>query len=250
VKKIAVIGAALCGLVLTMSAQAQPAVPKVVIKNEEGGQVDAHWTRFRQYRIDNADVEVLGGCHSACTLIVGAIEREKLCFGPNAKLGFHAVRDASGTRSLDGTKRMFEKYPAQIQHWLNAQGGVNEMTVEKYWFLSASELWAMGYRKCDASAGTSESEEEKTLLVQRTYKRCLKERDNDAWKRTFTQEETTNFCGCWSVLINDRMSQQEFNKATADGTWAQHPVPREVTKYCREKYGNLPDVTAIRKKKW
>jgi hypothetical protein len=96
----------------------------------------------------------------------------------------------------------------------------------------------------------AKAEERKERQIATTYKSCLLTRSTDAWKRTYTQEEINNYCGCFSVIINERVSEQEWRAASAAGTWSEHPVLKEVTQYCTKKYYNLPDVTAIRKKQW
>ena len=96
----------------------------------------------------------------------------------------------------------------------------------------------------------AKQEERLSHTIATTYKRCLLERSGDGWKKTYTQEEINNYCGCFSVLINERVPDKEWKEAIAAGTWGQHPVLAEVTEYCSKKYYNLPDVTAIRKKKW
>jgi hypothetical protein len=95
----------------------------------------------------------------------------------------------------------------------------------------------------------NQAEELKTSQIAFTYKRCLKERESEGYKKTYSQSEIDNYCGCFSVQINERVTMEEYQTAANDGTWQKHPVLKEVAKYCR-KYLNLPDVTAIRKKKW
>ena len=66
---------------------------------------------------------------------------------------------AAGTPMLNATVRhplgrcpgaaVFDRYPADIAAWIEAKGGVTKMPAVGYWILPASELWAMGYRKCD-----------------------------------------------------------------------------------------------------
>jgi hypothetical protein len=57
-------------------------------------------------------------------------------------------------------------------------------------------------------------------------------------------------CGCFSVLIIERVTEEDYKAASQAQTWKNHPVMNEVYNYCRKKYLNLPDVTAIRKKEW
>jgi hypothetical protein len=95
-----------------------------------------------------------------------------------------------------------------------------------------------------------QEEKRMTQIIATTYKRCLLERSSDGWKKTYSKEEIDNYCGCFSVLINERVPENEWREAIAAGTWGKHPVLAEVTSYCTSKYMSLPDVSAIRKKKW
>jgi hypothetical protein len=89
-------------------------------------------------------------CGSGCTTVMTYIPKERLCFGPQGKLGFHQARynTAKGPIAPEVTQRMFDNYPAEIQRWISAHGGPKELPSEGYLYLSASELWEMGYRKC------------------------------------------------------------------------------------------------------
>jgi hypothetical protein len=53
-----------------------------------------------------------------------------------------------GAASLASTQWMFDRYPADIRAWIEAKGGVEKMPYVQYWHLPASDLWAMGYRRC------------------------------------------------------------------------------------------------------
>jgi hypothetical protein len=110
---------------------------------------------------------------------------------------------------------------------------------------------AIGFvTSAQAEPPTTDEERRKTSEIASTYKRCLSERNNDEWKKTYTSDETENFCGCFSVLINDRVTVEEWKADVAAGIWQKNPKLIETSTYCKSKYMNLPDVTAIRKKKW
>jgi hypothetical protein len=47
---------------------------------------------------------------------------------------------------------MLNNYPQDIRRWIIARGGVDKMSVAQFWTLDAAELWAMGYRRCEAEA--------------------------------------------------------------------------------------------------
>jgi hypothetical protein len=122
-----------------------------VLQYEPGGIIGEHMKRWRELAQSGDDVEIRGPCFSACTLIVGYVPKERLCFGDYASLQFHAAREADGKMSEWATWRMFSDYPNDIRNWLKARGGVPKMTVANFWELRAEELWDMGYRKCKSS---------------------------------------------------------------------------------------------------
>ena len=84
-------------------------------------------------------------------MIVAYIPTHRLCFGEWATLEFHSAAQSWEHPKLPApmtTRRMFNSYPENIRAWLLDKGGVEKMTIEEMWILTAPELWAMGYRKC------------------------------------------------------------------------------------------------------
>jgi hypothetical protein len=124
--------------------------PTVMVLGNGGGVLDTFKTEWRTHALDGAMVEIWGLCGSGCTTVMTYIPKERLCFGPQGKLGFHQARynTAKGPTAPEVTQRMFDNYPAEIQRWISAHGGPKELPSEGYLYLSASELWEMGYRKC------------------------------------------------------------------------------------------------------
>ena len=120
--------------------------------DEKGGGIDQHRARFQALANSGNQVEIRGRCQSACTLITAYIPRERLCFGERGFLAFHSARTDAGVALPDATRQMFNQYPKEIKAWIEAQGGPEKMPNGPYWILSPSELWAMGYRRCDAVA--------------------------------------------------------------------------------------------------
>jgi hypothetical protein len=119
--------------------------------DEKGGGIYEHRTRFQALANSGNQVEIRGRCQSACTLIMAYIPRERLCFGDRGFLAFHSARTETYVPLPDATRDMFNTYPQEIRDWILARGGPEKMT-GKYWILPPSELWAMGYRRCDAIA--------------------------------------------------------------------------------------------------
>jgi hypothetical protein len=81
-------------------------------------------------------------------MVTVSIPKERLCFGPNASLAFHQA-GWPGKPVPEVTQWMVNMYPEEIRNWINDRGGVAKMTVETFWTLPATELWKMGYRRCE-----------------------------------------------------------------------------------------------------
>jgi len=112
---------------------------------------------FKAIEASGDDVEIRGKCLSACTLIIALIPRERFCFGETAWLGFHQAMLPNGVVSKETTQTtelMFDSYPPDIRRWLSERGGTKKMPDSSigFWARSASELWKMGYRKCEPEA--------------------------------------------------------------------------------------------------
>ena len=123
---------------------------RVVINGGLGGNVGEHQSRFWVIKQQGANVEMRGGCWSACTLITSFIPKERLCFAPGAFLAFHAARTPGPDwQPMPGTTMaIYRTYPAEIQNWIDRHGGPAKMTVETYWTMYDRDLWAMGYPRC------------------------------------------------------------------------------------------------------
>jgi hypothetical protein len=122
----------------------------VDLHNLPGGKVELYWNLFQDYARDKTEVRVLGKCMSACTLVVGAIDKSRLCFGPQSMLGFHhAISSMNGkiyTIDTVGTRWMIARYPDDIRAWINRKGGWISMTTG-FWILGASRPTLLGGRR-------------------------------------------------------------------------------------------------------
>jgi hypothetical protein len=124
--------------------------PKLTVKDDPGGKVWLHSWLWQEAAAKGRPVEILGRCWSACTMVMTAIPQDHLCFGPEAQLGFHAAWvPETGKPSGIATKWMFDQYPKDIQNWITKRGGVGKMSIGEFWYLTAPELWEMGYRRCE-----------------------------------------------------------------------------------------------------
>jgi hypothetical protein len=119
----------------------------VVIAHDEGGRIGTYIDRFKQIRASSDNVVIDGDCMSACTLVVGLIPRERLCFTERGRLGFHAAWKPGflGMRVLnqEGTQTMWAIYPAGIRAWIARKGGLSDRVV----YLEGAELSAL-YPRC------------------------------------------------------------------------------------------------------
>jgi hypothetical protein len=127
-----------------------PKPEPVVIYDDNGGSLMEYYERWQGVAASGADIEILGRCWSACTILIHDMPKDRLCFGPDAFLHFHMVMEVA-THEPDWafTTWMIAKYPPDIRNWINAKGGVKKMPFKEFWTLTADELYEMGYRKCD-----------------------------------------------------------------------------------------------------
>jgi hypothetical protein len=118
---------------------------------EHGGRLDQHIERWKALAASGEDVEIRDFCPSACTLVLAHIPKERLCFSTTAVLGFHHATFPNGEIAMDASRTVFNSYPQDIRMWLTEKGGLEKLPGpnEGFWTLVASELWQMGYRKCE-----------------------------------------------------------------------------------------------------
>src|SRR5262245_13493115 len=138
-------------------AQVPPA-GVIVLRNQNGGAIALHERLFAAVRASGNSVEIHGRCPSACTLVVTWIPKERLCFNETAWLGFHQTRLPNGAVSEatgEFSQSMIDSYPEDIRAWLEQRGGLEKLPYGGYWAISASELWKMGYRKCEEGKSPS-----------------------------------------------------------------------------------------------
>jgi hypothetical protein len=153
--KAAIIAGCLLLSVLSAStATAEtPRAGVTVLQNESGGYLAIYQYRFETLAAKGDDVQIRGKCLSACTLVLAYIPRERLCFHKTAWLGFHRASLSDGAvneLTMKETQAMFDSYPQDIRTWLQQRGGIEKMPDGVgFWAIGASELWKMGYQKCE-----------------------------------------------------------------------------------------------------
>lgn len=132
--------------VLSLVALA-PASADVRILSSSGGEVIEYLRLFATLRQTGERVVIDGPCFSACTLVLSAIPRGRICVTPRAVLGFHAARwvDQHGREysAANETRMLAATYPAEIRAWIQRRGGLNARPL----FLRGRELAAL-YPRC------------------------------------------------------------------------------------------------------
>jgi len=102
----------------------------VRITHDIGGSVANYAQRFNSIRLSGQNVIIDGLCASACTLVTGMVPPDKICVTGRARLAFHRVK-MTGTclgddpvASEQMTGMVYDRYPSQIQSWIDAHGGM------------------------------------------------------------------------------------------------------------------------------
>jgi hypothetical protein len=132
------------GMALASSATAAT----LRIDNDGGGFVLKRHLEIQELNLAGVEVMVTGRCMSACTMVV-VLPLKQLCFGPKAILGFHQAT-TDGKPDPKVMQFLLDKYyPENIRTWVASRGGVDQLPHgNRFWVLTGTELWAMGYRKC------------------------------------------------------------------------------------------------------
>ena len=128
----------------------------VRIADDRGGRIGTYVDRYQDLRQSGDTVIIDGLCASACTIVLGAIPRDRICVTSHATLGFHAAWDfGSNGRAItnpEATQMLYSMYPSQVKRWINQRGGLTPHML----FLRGKQLQAM-YKPCylDAQASTN-----------------------------------------------------------------------------------------------
>ncbi len=137
---------------MTGALTISPASATIRIAGDAGGQIGVYLQRHDAMRQSGERVVIDGPCLSACTMVLGAIPRNRICVTSRAVLGFHAAYDLdqSGMQvtSRGGTALLMDHYPRQVRNWIARRGGLSRQMM----FLSGRGLASM-YAPCDSSAG-------------------------------------------------------------------------------------------------
>ena len=112
---------------LSSSRCTAPALADIRILSSGGGSVGEYLNFFAKVRQSGERVVIDGPCLSACTLVLSAVPRKRICVTPRAILGFHApyLVDAKGRRhrSREITKTVHAAYPPASGHGSSGRAG-------------------------------------------------------------------------------------------------------------------------------
>jgi hypothetical protein len=123
------------------------------IADDRGGKIGTYIDRYQGLRSSGETVIIDGLCASACTMVLGAVPRERICVTSQAVLGFHAAWDSGANghavTNPSATQMLYSLYPSSVRRWIAARGGLKPQMI----FLRGKELMSM-YRPCylDAQA--------------------------------------------------------------------------------------------------
>ena len=124
------------------------------IADDPGGKIGTYIDRYQGLRSSGETVIIVGLCASACTMVLGAVPRERICVTSLAVLGFHAAwdSDANGhaVTNPGATQMLYSIYPSSVRRWIAARGGLKPQMI----FLRGKELMSM-YRPCYLDAQAS-----------------------------------------------------------------------------------------------
>jgi hypothetical protein len=131
--------------------------PLQKIYDDPGGNVGDHWNLYWFFanrdtaKYGTTKYEILGRCASACTLVLAVIDKSNICVGPKASFQFHQAREKEPPHaiSVETTQWTVDQMPADIRAWIEKKGGAKNIPADDVWVLGPSEIWAMGYRKCE-----------------------------------------------------------------------------------------------------
>ena len=131
-----------------------PSHAVVRIADDRGGRIGTYVDKYQGLRSSGEAVIIDGLCASACTIVLGAIPRDRICVTSHATLGFHAAWDfGANGRAItnpEATQMLYSMYPSSVKHWISARGGLTPHMI----FLRGKELQAL-FKPCYLDAQAS-----------------------------------------------------------------------------------------------
>jgi hypothetical protein len=127
-------------MLLLMSMQS--AFATVRVNDDRGGQIGEYLAKYQALRVSGEQVVIDGICASACTMVLGAIPRNRICVTPRAVLEFHAAGDPTPggqVVSSAGNRLLWSSYPSDVRNWISRHGGLHSRII----YLRGPELATM-----------------------------------------------------------------------------------------------------------
>jgi hypothetical protein len=126
----------------------------VRISDDRGGRIGTYVDKYQSLRTSGETVIIDGLCASACTIVLGAVPRDRICVTSNANLGFHAAWDMGengrAVTNPEATQMLYSMYPSQVRRWIAKRGGLRTHMI----FLRGRQLMDM-YKPCYMDAHAS-----------------------------------------------------------------------------------------------
>lgn len=146
--KALVMGVTYVGLTALVSAwPSPPAFAEVRIVASQGGEVTSFVGLFEILRASGERIVIDGPCLSACTLVLIAVPRNRICVTPQAVLGFHAARSINQHGHIEAEPKasdiILDAYPPAVRRWIVSHGGLTSRLL----LLRGRDLAAM-FRHC------------------------------------------------------------------------------------------------------
>jgi len=120
----------------TAEMRKAPPVSPLYIHDDSGGQIGSYLRRYTAVRMSGQHVVIDGTCASACTMLLGAIPRNRICVTKNAVLAFHSAWNLTLTgvhASRPGTLYLWAHYPDGVRHWISRHGGLRPQIISMRW---------------------------------------------------------------------------------------------------------------------
>lgn len=139
----------LAGAVLLSACAPSNAAMRILF--DPGGVITEYVDKYNAIHASGGSVVIDGPCISACTMIVGLVDREKVCVTKRAMLAFHSASEVTPfarKHSEDGTALLWNVYPDDVQDLLRKKGwdgGEHPNLI----FIRGAELRSI-YKECKA----------------------------------------------------------------------------------------------------
>ena len=109
------------------------------VSDDHGGIVPQYDARWAALAARGVNVDIVGPCQSACTVLLGHIPRSRICVTPAARFGFHLAKVPSSTATL------WAAYQSDIRSWITAHGGLKPDFI----WMSAPDTYRY-FKRCQA----------------------------------------------------------------------------------------------------